>query len=297
MNLFLSGMLSAAGINAIPVLLSTRDHGVVSSTHPFQQFLNYVIVSVTTGEIRLLLDATETMLPYDKLPSRCTNIRGLLVEKDSNKWIDIVQDDVALTDRTFNIKCSDDLSKLIAENTYTTYNYDAYNYRRSYYGEIDNLKELLNERKIEPLGEINVQNYSDPKKPFIFSFKTETNLENISDKLFIPPFQNQAATDNWFKQAKRTFPVDLIHRHGATYKSTIQIPEGYKVEHLPQEVQHAGKIMKVNYSAVEKGNQIEVTAGFEFKDSIYPAKDYQTLKSTFDYLIKILNEVVVLSKK
>ena len=43
-NLFLCSMLNEAGIQASPVLLSTRDHGKILKDYPFQQFINYVIV-------------------------------------------------------------------------------------------------------------------------------------------------------------------------------------------------------------------------------------------------------------
>ena len=39
-NLYLIGLLKAANINVNPLVLSTRNHGGVSKSHPFQQFLN-----------------------------------------------------------------------------------------------------------------------------------------------------------------------------------------------------------------------------------------------------------------
>lgn len=75
-----------------------------------------------------------------------------------------------------------------------------------------------------------------------------------------------------------------------------KIPEGYKVEYLPKNVNHDGKIMTFDYNTVEKENRIEVVADYQLKNVIYPAKDYQTLKSAFNYLINTLNEMIVLSK-
>jgi hypothetical protein len=52
-NLFLAGMLNSAGIDAYPVLLSTRMHGKLNKDYPLYNSFNYVIVQAiidTTGE-------------------------------------------------------------------------------------------------------------------------------------------------------------------------------------------------------------------------------------------------------
>jgi len=298
LNLFLVGMLSTANIKVQPVLLSTRQHGAVSLGHPFQNFLNYIIVQSHTGEENILIDATESMLLYNELPERCLNVKGLIVEKNSEQWIDIVNDKLALTEKEFDLKFNDDLTILNSEIKYSAYSYDAYRYRAAYYGDSKNLHDLFIQRSIEPKGDINVENYADLDKPFVISFKTETGTEGLSDKLFIAPFLNQSQTDNLFKQTQRTLPVDLIHRHAAKYKSTIHIPEGYKVEYLPKAVKHDSKVMIINYITIEntEKRQIEVTANYQFKKHIYEAKDYQLLKSSFDQMIKSFNDMIVLSK-
>jgi len=297
LNLFLTGMLSAANIKVQPVLLSTREHGMVSLSHPFQQFLNYVIVQANTGEKNVLIDATEPMLLYNELPERCLNVKGLVVEKNSEQWIDIVQDELALTEKEFDLKFNDELTVLNAEIKYNAYSYDAYHYRATYSGESKNLYDFFVRKSVEPKGDIDVENYTELDKPFVISFKTESAYEK-ADKLFIAPFLNQSQTDNLFKQTKRTLPVDLIHRHAAKYKSTIHIPEGYKVDYLPKEIKHDGRVMIINYSAIEnpEKRQIEVTADYQFKNYMYEAKDYQALKVSFDQMIKTFNDMIVLSK-
>ncbi len=296
-NLFLIGMLNAAKIEAKPILLSTRKHGAVSLNHPFQQFLNYVILQANTGKDTVLIDASESMLLYNELPERCTNVVGLIVEKNSNKWIDIYQDELALTEKEFEIKVDNDFSKLNMDVKYTAYSYDAYNYRSVYYQDEENLRKFLKNKNVDVKGKINIENYDKLDKPFVISFNTENILDNSPEKIFIAPFSNQSITENIFKQKERTLPVDLLHKHAAKYKSIIHIPEGYKIEYLPKEVKHNGRVMIINYSAVEKNNSIEVVADYQFKKYIYEAKDYQILKVTYEEAIKCFNDMIILSKK
>jgi len=272
---------------------------MISLEHPFSSFLNYVIVRAYTGEKNILLDATEPMLRYNELPERCINVKGLIVEKNSNQWIDITQNEVALTEKEFDLKFNDELSILNADIIYKVHAYDAYKYRTMYSGDRKKLYDFFNRKSVESKGDINVENYTELDKPFVISFKTESVYENSSDKLFIAPFLNHSTTDNLFKQTQRTLPVDLIHRQAAKYKSIIHIPEGYKVDYLPEEVKHDGRVMIINYSAIENPDkkQIEVTADYQFKKHIYEAKDYQFLKSTFDQVIKLFNDMIVFTPR
>ena len=67
-------------------------------------------------------------------------------------------------------------------------------------------------------------------------------------------------------------------------------------QYLPKEIKHDGKVMTLNYSAVEKENTIEVTAQYLFKQYIYPPEHYPALKVLYDQMIKTFNDMIVLTK-
>ena len=295
-NLFTLGLLQAAGIEAKAVLLSARGNGVIDERYPFEQFFNYAIIQVRDEDQVEYFDATERLLTYNELPEHCMNVRGLVLDQKSPVWVDIRQDDLALTEKHFEIECNENLDALQCTVKYTTHSSDAYNYRSQYNGEESNLKNLLQKREIAPAGEIRIENGLDLDKPFIFSFETAYPLDNVSGKLFIAPFLNQSITENIFKQNSRTLPVDLIHRHAAKYHTIIRIPDGYEVESLPKPVNHNGRII-IKYNAQEKEGIIEIDGEYQFKQSIYEAKDYAILKATMDNMITIFNEMIVLRKK
>ncbi len=295
-NLFLLGLLKASGIGSQPVLLSTRENGAISLQHPFEKFFNYAIIRIGTGEKAYFVDATERLLVYNELPSRCTNVLGLVIAPKSEEWIDIPQNDLALTEKNFEISGNDNLSKLNTTLTFTAYAFDAYNYRKAYNGVESNLKDLLEKRSLKTQGPIQIQNELDLDKPFIFTCKTEIPLDHI-DKLFIAPFLNQSVTENIFRQqSERKLPIDLIHRHAAKYRSIIHIPDGYEVESLPAPVKNNREIV-VNYQATQTDSKtIEVTAEYEFRDSIYEAQKYAVLKAIYNGMVNKFNEMIVLKK-
>ena len=299
MNLFLLGLLKAAKINAQPVATSTRGNGTISIQHPFNKFFNYVIVRVIkTDGSSLILDATEPLLKYDKLPNRCNNIKGLVVDKNSNEWIDITQPELSLTEKSFKIEFDEDFSMQKSDITYTAYNHDAFLFRNRYRGNSDNLKEFLQNQNITPTGQIATKNELDLGQPFIFSFQTETPIDKLSDKLFISPFANLSVTENIFKQnTQRVHPIDFIHKPAERFHCSIIIPEGYEVESLPTITNNNSKRIRVKYEAKETDGRIEIFAEYEFNQSQYTAEEYTPLKLMFDAVIKKFNEIIVLRKK
>jgi hypothetical protein len=86
-NLILTSMLQKAGIDASPVLLSTRANGRIRKDVPNSSLFNYVICKVTLADGYILLDATDPYLPIDLLPKRCLNGEGWVVSENNSGWV------------------------------------------------------------------------------------------------------------------------------------------------------------------------------------------------------------------
>lgn len=296
-NLFLIGMLKSAGFTVSPIALSTRKHGIVSKNHPFIQFMNYAIAQVELDGETYLLDATEPAHYFDELPQRCIHVNGLVVRPKSDTWIFTEQKNPSLTEKKFHIGFNETADALKVDAEVTAYTHDAYNYRSVYKKDEANLINMLRSQGIEPVGEIETKNYSETELPFVFTYHCEPAVEQANGKLFIAPFLNQARTENIFKQAVRTLPVDLILFHAAKYESTIEIPDGYEVDFLPENKRVNNKFMKIGYEINRVDNKLHVKAEYEFMQNMYLAKEYQALKMTYDYLVSKCNEMIVLVRK
>lgn len=92
-NLLLIAALRDAGLDAQPVLLSTRDHGHISQEYPMLDKFNYVVALVPLGDGKdLLADATDPLLPYGMLPRRCLNQTGRLIppaKTGDGRWVSL----------------------------------------------------------------------------------------------------------------------------------------------------------------------------------------------------------------
>lgn len=297
-NLYLIGLLKAANITVNPVVLSTRNHGAVSKSHPFQQFLNYVIAQIEIDGQKYFVDATEPLRYFDELPIRCTNVEALVVKPKTEEWIVTTQKEVAKTQKVFKIKVLPEQQLLKVNIEYILSGQDAYQFRNTYDGKNDNLVDYFKKNNnVNIEDSLTVINYSEMNKPFSFSFNSSTSFESASGKLFIHPFCNLSVSDNMFKQTTRTLPIDLIYLRNVEYKSEIEIPEGYKVEYLPKELTHASRLMTINYSTKEVDNKIEVSAKYFFNTNLYDAKDYARLKYSYAEIIKQFSDMIVLVKE
>lgn len=297
-NLYLIGLLKAANITVNPVVLSTRNHGAVSKSHPFQQFLNYVIAQIEIDGQKYFADATEPLRYFDELPIRCTNVEALVVKPKTEEWIVTTQKEVAKTQKVFKLKVLPEQQLLKVNIEYILSGQDAYQFRNTYDGKNDNLVDYFKKNNnVNIEDSLTVINYSEMNKPFSFSFNSSTSFESASGKLFIHPFCNLSVSDNMFKQTTRTLPIDLIYLRNVEYKSEIEIPEGYKVEYLPKELTHDSRLMTINYSTKKVDNKIEVSAKYFFNTNLYDAKDYARLKYSYAEIIKQFSDMIVLVKE
>ena len=296
-NLFLAGLLKSVGIEAYPVILSTRDNGLISTQHPFQQLFNYVIVMAISGDKTFLLDGTEPLLHYAVVPEKCMNVNGLVVKPKSEEWITIQQKTTSLSQKHLNVKVNPETDKLEADVVYLTTGPAAHRLRSVYSGAPENLTNYLKKESNINLNKLRIPSNGSPSKPFAFSFSVDREMENISGKLFIPPLCNLSLDRNPFTQQKRILPVDLVYLREEAYKSIVAIPEGYKIEYLPDERSIENDILSFRYKVTNQDNQIIVDTGYSFKQFVIYANEYEQLKNDFNTIIQAFSDMIVLQKE
>lgn len=299
LNLYLVGLLRAANLDANPVIISTRSNGIVSKNHPFSSFFDYVLAVVKVGEKEYFIDATESLLSYNELPSRCINVSGLIVKpKGAESWTFIAQNEVATTSKEFKIIIDAKERKQNIDIKYTARGDDAFSFRKEYLANKEDLAPYFKKQyNIDVLNGVQVENYMERDEDFIASFQITSPLEGTDDKLFIKPFCDQSIVENPFKKNTRSLPIDMIFLTGAKYKSVIEIPDGYEVEYLPKSSHPKNETMTIDYEAKLEGNKIIIEAGFEMNKNIYPASEYSRLKAMYSGAITRFSEMVVLVKK
>ncbi|MFM7852956.1 MAG: DUF3857 domain-containing protein [Flammeovirgaceae bacterium] len=162
-NLLIVSMLQKAGFKALPVLLSTREHGVIKPFTPLFSQFNDVICLVKLGEKNILLDGTDKHLPMNALPERCLNGEGLVVSVDDMEWVPLVSiRSRSVVNAEYKVEKTGELNGKIK---ISRDGIEASEMRRSYteLGEEKYLKNSLGKRNWEISGS-KFENLSDPNQ-------------------------------------------------------------------------------------------------------------------------------------
>ena len=136
-NLMLVAMLRHARLNADPLILSTRDHGI--PLFPTIRGFNYVIAAVELDGSLILLDATEKNSTPNVLPLRDLNFQGRIIRKDgSSELVDLTPKQSAITSSICSLEI-DEMGEISGGIRKTYLNFHATSYRDKY-GKMDDEK-------------------------------------------------------------------------------------------------------------------------------------------------------------
>lgn len=298
LNLLTIGMLNYVGINAYPLIISTRDNGKIKYDYPFLSFFNNVIIYADVDGKRILSDATEPLLSNDKIPSNCINDNGLIIQKDKLEWVSLQSNVPSKIRNTFNITLTE--SSLEANVTTYASEYNGLSYRKRFGDNKKNINNDLIENGYDIVDStIVVKNSLDKNKPYVLNYTIKEDIERINDKIYISPFFHEVIDDNPLKLKYRTYPIDMTYPKYNSFYSEIKIPDGYKADFLPANARIKNDQFELDYlvSNNENNGLVTVSYNYYFKQSVYPGTEYLKLKFYFNEIVNKGVEKIVLSKK
>ena len=298
-NLMLVSMLRFAGLDANPVLVSTRANGV--ALYPSRTAYNTVIASVMIDGKLSLLDATSKYSLPNILPSRDLNWFGRIIRKDETSDMVDLMPSFSSQDVVNMIATIDAKGQVSGKVREQYLDYNGLRFRENYTGVS---KESIMEKMEKRNSGLEVSDYDlndkDLGEPVVekYAFKDSNEADIVGDKIYFSPLLQFATKENPFKQETREFPVDFSFPSKDKYMLNITIPDGYQVESLPKPVALAMDKGYGNFSLAisNTDNQIQATIILNINTSIVPAEDYDTLKEFFKKVIEKENEKIALKK-
>jgi len=298
-NLFLIGMLRAAGVDAFPVLISTRDHGKFKVDTPFDFFFNYVLAAAWINGKYVLLDATESTIGYGNVPARCINEKGFLIRnKKAFNWMTLNDGKTSTEKYTIRLMpklgadSSDCQVQMMADGHF------AMDYREIFQSRKNELEKSVLSSELSLVEPLVLKNEKEPLKPFEAEFKAKIQQNGENGTLLLKPFLGFMNVGNPLKNPSRQYPIDLIYKQGRSFDVTIRIPEGYELSRMPTVQTVDDMNFKLSYSYVmEDKNTLSIKASYEFKKEVYEATVYDKLKNYFRLVDQVFNQTVVLEKK
>lgn len=300
-NFILIDMLKSAGLEANPVLVSTLEHGI--PVYPNRTVFNYVIAAVNIDDKEILLDASHKYTIQNILPLNVLNWTGRLIKQEGiSQEIDLVPTKPSGKYYTVMAKI-DSEGKVEGKFRVQKTDYEAYCFRANY-AEMNTTNYL--EKVENDLNGIKIKDYvienkeGDLSKPVqeTFTFATDNLCERIGGKLFINPLLFFTQSQNPFVQKKREMPIYFGYPTQEKYNVSLEIPEGYIVESLPEPMKifTDGKELSFLINTNHDGNKIQISITKEINTVIVAADFYDTLKDFYQKMIDKQNEKIVLKK-
>lgn len=299
-NLILVTMLREIGLNANPILLSTRKNGV--PILPTSDGLNYVIAGVELKDQVILLDATDPYSSPDILPLRTVNWRGRLVrERGSSTGIDLIPKKRSKTSTTISIVLTDEgESNGMLIEKYE--NMSALNFRTNYATTIDDdiISVLEKDNEGVEIESFRIQNKKDPYKTatVMCKFYAENSADVIGTKMYINPLLFESKTENPFTLEKRDYPIDFGTPFTEKISVSIIIPEGYKVISMPETIGIAlpNNFGTYKYKVTISDNKISIRSQLDINTAVYPSVDYAAIKDFYSRIVTKNLEKIVIEK-
>jgi len=302
-NLILINLLKNAGLDVHAVLVSTTDHGLITTFWPDIRQFNKVVAMVTIDGHNYILDGTDKFTPAELIPSNLLYTQGMVLdpkEQFNFRWQDLY-DTLSIERNTVFYSAE------IGENG--DINGKAV-VRSSQYAKIKRTpvissgltsfagRFLQNANATINLDSLQISNEEDDSLPLEqkFCFKIPGNAAGeyayFSTNLFTGLASNPFIADTRF--ADVFFGAGQNH----TIVGNLTIPQGYTLEELPKNLRMTleDKSLTITRMSSYANNTLSMRIILEYKRPYYQADEYPNLKEFYKKMYSMLDEQFVLHK-
>lgn len=300
-NLLLILMLKKAGIEAEPVMLSTRSHGYAYPMYPLLDRFNYVVAQVSFDGRTYYLDASEPRMGFGKLGTQCYNGHARVINPDATA-LEFTSDSLTERSVTSVFVFTNQKSEMEGSVQHTPGYYASYRLRNKI--KEKGMGQLMGDFKkdfsvdVDMLG-LHVDSldmYDDPLH-IKYDFVVKGDKEDI---LYFNPMLVDAWKENPFKSAQRVYPVEMPFTIDQTYNLQLSVPEGYVTDELPRQL-----VVKLNedndgmfeYRISESNGTISLRSRLRIRRSYFVSEEYEMLREFFNLVVKKHSEQIVFKKK
>lgn len=292
-NLALIASLRATGLEAFPVVLSTRQNGLPNSLHPVLSDFNYVVAHVNVDGQDYFLDASEQNLPFGLLPLRCINGEGRIIySKKSSEWIKL-ENQIESQTRYTIAGSVDSVGQFEGSLTVAHEGLNALNQRnliRSFPTIDEYIEDRMDRMATMRIQDGEVQSLDSLDNPLVerYSIRMDFSAQMQSGQFNLNPVLINRTTKNPFNLEERNYHVDLGSHMREMLTVTIRLPEAYILKNKPQNVSFVlpGNSAVYSYQASYDFNLLQMRQIMTLNKAIYEVDEYYHLKEFFSRIIQ-----------
>lgn len=294
-NFLLMNMLKTLKIKTVPLVLRTRDLGILPITHPSLESINTFVVGIYENDSTMhVMDGSAERGYIDVLP-----LPLLTTAHEVNGGQVNLMGKAQAKASTF-VKAQMKADGHIVGSMQTRYYDIASMMKKKSMAAAKDSAEYVKEQAqnygfaITRFTTKNAKKYGNQMEQRL-EFEKEGEPADVIylNPIFVPPFDEVP-----FTAAERTMPVEFDAPMSETYVARIKFPAGYALEELPTPVYYKNAdntaIFKMN--AQMEGDVLLVNYSFSLRKALFLQNEYDGLKSFMESVHNKLKSVVVIKK-
>jgi hypothetical protein len=300
-NLLLIAMLRHEGINADPIILSTKDNGFTSEIYPLRQRFNYVVCGADIDGAYFTLDASSPYNGFGRLPPYCYNGHARVIRKEAALPVYFESDSLREQKLTSVFISNDEKGGLAGSFKSQLGYYESFNLRKKLKGEDkDFLKNIKSGNSFEmAVSEAAIDSLKVPDMPALIHYEFAIKPSADDNIIYFNPMMSEGYKENPFTSAERKYPVEMSFASDETYVLNMEIPKGYVVDEMPKsaKVMFNGDEGSFEYLIQKTDDNIQLRTRIKLDKATFAPEDYNGLRDFFSFIVKKQNEQIVLKKK
>jgi hypothetical protein len=304
-NLLLTSLLRKCEVKAYPLILSTRENGLLNPVGASLNSINYVAAYIKDGDVEMVLDATSTNLVPGVLSLHCINLNAYVLDDPgkSGWWIS-TNNLKPFSKRQFiqlNVGESGDVTADIT-NTYEDYEFLEWIEKLDEAGSEEAFASALMARTIDLKILKCKLTVTRPKLTAIESIQADlSNSEFVQDlgkEVLINPFVLNDFT-NPFNSDNREFPVDFISSRKRNIVVSMKVPGNLLISRVPENITLVlqGGGAKFVYKTALSGSILSISYTFHIEKTLFTETEYGSLKAFYTEVNRKLSESIELMKR
>jgi hypothetical protein len=302
-NLILINLLKDAGLEAYPILVSSRNNGRVNFSTPSWRQFNVVMALVVINNKEYVLDATDKYNSPKLIPWEVNYSEGLVIEKfDTYKWgWQTLWDENSMFKDLVLIQGNiDDQGMLTGEVNFNSYDY-------SRVERMENLKDGREKFVEKYFSSKNasvhvdsslIENEVSDTLPLIQRVWFNTKLSTSGKYKYFSTNLFTGLEENPFTADRRFSDIFFGANKNITIAETFFIPDGYTFDELPKDI----KMIMPDTSIIftrrisAQNDLLNMRITLEIRKPVFTASEYPPFSEFYKKLFGMLNEQIVIKK-
>lgn len=299
-NALTASALNTLGYTAEPVMIRRRTSGMLIDHHISLRSFDTFILRVTApgGQGPWYLDAARDEGYLNVLnPLFLVEKARVIPFNGSGEWVDLTNLTRSHVSELVKMRMEPD-GTLTGSAQIVATQEDSY-LVKAHYNSFDTedafLEDIESDEHIE-ITAFEIKKEYGPTAEISYSFEKENEAGSL---LYIQPVLSSFHSSSDFRKEERKLPVDFPYPESITYSFSLEIPEGYVVEELPEKVGLTFPSLegRIQFATQQVGNIVSVLYRASLGKMLVLPEEYADLRLFWETAIGVEKSTIVLKKQ